>query len=438
VLGLILTGAALRGPNLETSLLLLTYGLGAATSLAAGMLAGGRLFATVRRSTRWGDAPRRMLGAAVVTGAAAIWLGLDAGTLTRWSSATASSFERNLIAAMSQEPSSIVRTAHAAGAPELSTPLASLLGAEQWLNALPPRPEDLRGKIVLVNFWTYSCINCLRALLHVRNWAQRYRDRGLVVIGVHTPEFAFEKDAANVAKALASLGVAYPVAIDNDFRIWRAFDNQAWPALYIIGADGRIRQRALGEGRYDELQRLIQRLLPEGDDTPTTSDTAAIVGDGPQAQADERNLRSGESYVGYSQATGFVSPGGIRQDAPSLYRSASKPPLNHWSLAGIWRIGREFATLSGASGSISYRFHARDLHLVLAPASPGQSIRFRVKLDGASPGSDHGSDVDADGWGTVQDGRLYQLIRQSGPVADRTFEIEFLGTGVRAYSFTFG
>jgi thiol-disulfide isomerase/thioredoxin len=339
---------------------------------------------------------------------------------------------------MGHEPGSIVRTAQAAAVPELSAPLASLLGAEQWLNGPPLQPEDLRGKIVLVNFWTYSCINCLRALPHVRTWAQRYRDRGLVVVGVHTPEFAFEKDAANVAKALASLGVAYPVAIDSDFRIWRAFNNQAWPALYIIGADGRIRQRALGEGRYDELQRLLERLLSEGDDPPATNDMAAIVGGGPQAPADERNLRSGESYVGYSQATGFVSPGGIRQDAPSLYRSASKPPLNSWSLTGIWTIGREFATLGGPSGRITYRFHARDLHLVLAPAWPGQSIRFRVKLDGASPGSDRGSDVDTEGWGTVQDGRLYQLIRQSGPIADRTFEIEFLGTGVRAYSFTFG
>jgi cytochrome c biogenesis protein CcdA/thiol-disulfide isomerase/thioredoxin len=443
VLGLILTGAALRGPSVETSLLLLAYGLGAATSLAAGLLLGGRLLAVVKRSARWGDGLRRILGAAVVAGAATIWLGLDTGLLTRLSSASTNRLEQDLIATLRNEPALAMGTA-AYAAPEpapnpaLSGPLRSLLGARQWLNTQPLRPEDIRGKVVLVNFWTYSCINCLRVLPHVRAWSEKYKDRGLVVIGVHTPEFAFEKDVANVGKASVSLGVGYPVAIDSDFGIWRAFDNQAWPALYFIGADGRVRHNVLGEGGYDQSERLIQQLLSEANGAPVASDIAAIAGEGPQAAADERNLRSAETYIGYAQATNFASPGGVREDAPSLYRAVSALPLDRWSLAGVWTIGGEFATLNGTSGSIAYRFHARDLHLVSAPPSQGHPVRFRVRIDGVPPGVDHGSDVDAEGWGTLQEDRLYQLVRQTGPVADRTFEIEFFDAGVRAYAFTFG
>jgi thiol-disulfide isomerase/thioredoxin len=328
--------------------------------------------------------------------------------------------------------------AYAAPDPALSGPLRSLLGAQQWLNTQLLRPEDIRGKVVLVNFWTYSCINCLRALPHVRAWAEKYKDGGLVVIGVHTPEFAFEKDVANVGRASVSLGVGYPIAIDNDFEIWRAFDNQAWPALYFIGADGRVRHRVLGEGGYDQSERLIQGLLSKVNGPPVPTDIVAISGKGPQASADETNLRSAETYIGYAQGRDFASPGGVREDAPSLYRAAWALALNRWSLAGVWTVGREFASLTGTSGSIAYRFHARDLHLVLAPRAQGNPIRFRVRIDGAPPGADHGSDVDAEGWGSVQDGRLYQLVRQTGSVADRTFEIEFFDAGVRAYAFTFG
>ena len=438
VLGLILTGAALGGPSIETSLLLLTYGLGAATSLAAGLFLGGRLLALAKQSARWGDHLRRLLGAAVVAGAAIIWLGLDTGLLTRWSSASTNSLEQGLIATLRNGPAMTLGTPAYAADPVLSAPLRSLLGARQWLNTQPLHPEDLRGKVVLVNFWTYSCINCLRVLPHVRAWTEKYKDRGLVVIGVHTPEFAFEKNVANVSKATVSLGVGYPVAIDNDFGIWRALDNQAWPALYFIGADGRIRHQVLGEGSYDQSERLIQQLLSEANGVPVSGDILAITGKGPQAAADERDLRSGETYIGYNQGSNFASPGGVSEDAPSLYRTAPALPLNRWSLAGVWTIGGEFATLNDASGSITYRFHARDLHLVMAPASPGHPIRFRVKIDGVPPGADHGFDVDAEGWGSVQEDRLYQLVRQAGPVADRTFEIEFFDAGIRAYAFTFG
>jgi cytochrome c biogenesis protein CcdA/thiol-disulfide isomerase/thioredoxin len=439
VLGLILTGAALRGPSIETSLLLLTYGLGATTSLAAGLLFGGRLLAVVKQSVRWSDGFRRVLGAAVVAGAATIWLGADTGLLTRLSSAGTNVLEQGLIVALRQAPVSATAqaAAHAAPAFALPAPLSSLFDKRQWLNA-QPRPEDLRGKVVLVNFWTYSCINCLRTLPHIRSWAEKYRDRGLVVIGVHTPEFAFEKNVANVRTASVSLGVGYPVVIDNDFAIWRAFDNQAWPAIYFIGADGRVRHHTLGEGGYEQSEKLIQQLLSEAGSAPVVKDITGIRAEGAQAAADERNLGSAETYIGYRQASNFASPGGIREDVPSLYGAGPALSLNTWSLAGNWTVGGEFATLNKAPGGISYRFHARDLHLVLGPAIQGQPVRFRVKIDGQPPGADHGFDVDAEGLGSVRENRLYQLVRQAGPVMERTFEIEFLDAGVQAYAFTFG
>jgi thiol-disulfide isomerase/thioredoxin len=314
----------------------------------------------------------------------------------------------------------------------------SLLGARQWLNTAPLRAEDLRGKVVLVNFWTYSCINSLRALPYVRAWAAKYKDRGLVVIGVHTPEFGFEKDVDNVRRANAALGVSYPVALDSDYAIWQAFGNEAWPAFYFIDADGRVRGRVLGEGGYDQSERLIQQLLSEAHGAPVGGGIAPVVGSGPEAAPDLKDLRSEETYVGYAKASNFVSTEGVGHDVQRLYRAAPALQLNQWSLAGLWTVGGEFATLNNAPGAIRYRFHARDLHLVLALSSQGHPIRFRVTIDGAPPGADHGSDVDARGWGSVQDPRMYQLVRQKGPVADRTFEIQFLDAGVRAYVFTFG
>jgi len=322
--------------------------------------------------------------------------------------------------------------------PVLPGKLAALLTTRQWLNSRALQPADLASKVVLVNFWTYSCINCLRVLPYVRAWADKYAERGLVVVGVHAPEFAFEKDVGNVRRAVRGLGVAYPVATDNDYGIWRAFGNHAWPALYFFGADGRVRHRALGEGGYEQSEKVIQQLLSETGAAPVMAAVEPIVGQGAQAEPDGGNLRSGETYVGYAHGNGFASPGGVQQDAPALYRSVPVLGINRWSLSGAWTIGEEFATVDAAGGRIAYRFHARDLHLVLAPAATGEAVRFRVTLDGLAPGRDHGVDVDAQGWGSVQDGRLYQLIRQSGPIDDRLFEIEFLAPGVRAYAFTFG
>jgi hypothetical protein len=257
------------------------------------------------------------------------------------------------------------------------------------------------------------------------------------VIGVHTPEFAFEKNVGNVSTATTKLGVSYPVAIDNDFRIWRAFSNNAWPALYFVGADGRIRHPAIGEGNYARSEQVIQQLLAEAGHKPTVEVTK-VRAEGTQVAADEEQLRSSETYLGYTQATGFTSPGGAREDVPSLYRGIDMLPLNRWTLGGTWTIGREYAQLDDTSGRIAYRFHARDLHLVLGPTRDGKPVRFRVTIDGAAPGASHGTDTNAEGYGTVTDAKLYQLVRQVGGITDRTFGIEFLDPGVRAYAFTFG
>ncbi|WP_315834457.1 cytochrome c biogenesis protein DipZ [Bradyrhizobium prioriisuperbiae] len=439
VMGLILTGAALRGPSLQTSLLLLAYGLGAATSLALGLAFGRRLLAHLPWSPQASGGVRRVLGAAVVAGAVVIALGADTGLLTRLSSVNTARLEQNLIDALRMAPTpAMAEPGQVAAAAALPAFLRPLFDGRSWVGA-PLRPEDLRGKVVLVNFWTYSCINCLRTLPYVRAWADKYRDQGLVVIGAHTPEFAFEKDVGNVRKAAASLGVRYPVVIDNDFAIWRAFGNQAWPALYFIGVDGRVRHHTLGEGDYETSELLIQKLLAEARDrSETRQDISDVSGEGAQAPADAGNLQSGETYLGYNQATGFASPGGIRPGVASRYRAASSLPLNRWSLDGAWTIGGEFATLNDKGGSILHRFHARDLHLVLGPSARGQPVRFRVTIDGKPPGADHGTDIDADGFGSVKEERLYQLVRQAGQVTDRTFQIEFLDAGVHAYAFTFG
>ena len=283
----------------------------------------------------------------------------------------------------------------------LSDVQLSLLSARQWVNTQPLTAADIRGKVTLVNFWTYSCINSLRPLPYVRAWAEKYRDRGLLVVGAHTPEFAFEKDIANVKRATGSLGVTYPVPLDSDYAIWRAFHNEAWPAFYFVGADGRVRGRMLGEGDYDQSERLIQKLLTEADGSLVIDDIVAITGKGVEAPADEADLRSPETYAGFAKADHFASPGGMGEDEARLYQTAPVLALNRWSLAGIWTIGSEFATLDEASGRITFRFHARDLHLVMgigfARANP--LLASTSRSDGAPPGDSHGIDTNADGLG---------------------------------------
>lgn len=328
--------------------------------------------------------------------------------------------------------------AHTTQNPATSGEVPALVATHQWLNTAPLQADDLRGKAILVNFWTYSCINSLRALPYVRAWSDKYRDRGLVVVGVHTPEFEFEKDIANIRQATSAYDVRYPVAVDSQYATWNAFGNDGWPAFFLLGADGTVRGRMLGEGDYDKSERLIQKLLSEAGGLPVTGEITEVHGEGAQAEPDLADLRASETYVGHAKATNFVSPGGIVRDVPNRYRGARSLPLNHWGLAGAWTVGGEFATLNEASGRITFRFHSRDIHLVMGASSQERPVRFRVNLDGAPPGKNHGVDTDADGWGTVKEPRLYQLIRQTGRVSNRTIEIEFLDPGVRAYVFTFG
>jgi thiol-disulfide isomerase/thioredoxin len=327
-----------------------------------------------------------------------------------------------------------------AAAPEFSLAvegeLPSLSGAVQWLNSPPLTREALRGKVVVVDFWTYSCINCLRAIPYVRAWYDKYKDQGLIVIGVHTPEFAFEKNVDNVKKAVRDLRIDFPVAIDSDYAIWGAFRNMYWPADYFIDGQGRIRDHAFGEGDYRGSEHTIQLLLHEAGRANMSAGFVAVTALGAQAAPDNEDDRTPETYVGYGRAENFISPGGVVKDTAHVYAIAS-PQLNQWGLSGDWTVAEESATLNHQDGGIAYRFHARDLHLVLGSKS-GQPIRFKVTMDGKPPGDSHGVDVDTDGRGVVTGQRLYQLIRQSGKIGDRTFKIRFLDPGVEAYAFTFG
>ena len=318
--------------------------------------------------------------------------------------------------------------------------LTSLARANEWLNSPPLTASALRGKVVVVQVWTYTCINWLRTLPYVRAWAEKYRDQGLVVIGVHAPEFSFEKNIDNVRRAAKEMKIDYPIAIDNDYAIWRAFKNQYWPALYFVDAQGRVRHHHFGEGAYQQSEMTIQALLAEagGGAGATDREPVSVDPQGIEAAADWSSLRSPENYVGYGRTQSFASPGGVVRDKPRLYRLPARLRLNDWALAGDWTMKKEAAALNTPNGRIAYRFHARDLHLVMGPAAPGTSVRFRVLIDGQPPGAAHGIDVDEQGNGTVTEQRLYQLIRQPQPIADRQLEIEFLDPGVEAYAFTFG
>jgi cytochrome c biogenesis protein CcdA/thiol-disulfide isomerase/thioredoxin len=450
VLGLILTGAALNGANVGTSLLLLAYACGAATSLALALLVGGRVFAAMKGALGAGEWIRRGLGIAVLAAVVAIALGADTGVLTRLSLSSTASLEQALLDRL-RPTSKADNGAPASGGPAMTMKgkpdgqdvnlgieggFPSLSGATEWLNSPPLSPEGLKGKVVVIDFWTYSCINCLRAIPYVRAWAEKYKDHGLVVIGVHAPEFAFERNISNVRAAVANLKIGYPVAIDNDYKIWRGFDNEYWPAHYFIDAQGRRRYHHFGEGEYDVSERVLQRLLAEAGNKDVPGGLVAVNAGGAEL-APSASDQSPETYIGYDRADNFASPGGLVEDERHTYAGAPLA-INQWSLAGDWTVKNENATLDAAGGRIVYRFHARDLHLVLGPGADGKPIRFRVTVDGAAPGADHGTDDGADGQGTVSEQRLYQLVRQNGAVADRTFEIEFLDPGVQAYAFTFG
>jgi len=314
----------------------------------------------------------------------------------------------------------------------------SLGGATAWLNSPPLTPEGLRGKVVLVDIWTYTCINWLRTLPYVRAWAAKYKDQGLVVIGVHSPEFPFEKDRENVRRSAKAMMVDYPIAVDSDHAVWRAFNNEYWPALYLVDAKGKIRYHQFGEGEYERTEKVIQQLLAEAGAGGAGRGLTPVDAHGPEVAADWRDLKSGENYVGYERTENFASPGGAPSGRRRVYAAPAALRLNQWALVGDWTVERGAVALNKAPGRIAYRFHARDLHLVMGPAPRGTPVRFTVLVDGHPPGAGHGVDVDAQGNGTATEQRLYQLIRQPKPIADREFEIEFLDPGVEAFVFTFG
>jgi thiol-disulfide isomerase/thioredoxin len=316
--------------------------------------------------------------------------------------------------------------------------MPSLDGATEWLNSPPLTAAGLRGKVVLVDFWTYTCINWLRTLPYLRAWAQRYQQHGLVVLGVHTPEFDVEHDLDNVRRAAKDLRVDYPVAVDNDYAIWSAFDNHYWPALYLVDAQGNIRHHRFGEGGYEESEMILQQLLADTGIGGVGQGLVSVDATGVEAAADWDSLRSPENYLGYQRTENFTSADGAVLDTRHVYTLPTRLRLNQWALAGAWTVKRQAIVLNAPDGGIVYRFHARDLHLVMGPATPGTPVRFRVLLDGQPPAAAHGTDVDEAGDGTVTRPRLYQLIRQPGPVTERTFEITFLDPGVQAYAFTFG
>ena len=436
ILGLLLTGAALNGASVQTTLLLLTYAAGAATSLGLALLIGGKVFGLMKRSLGAGEWVRRALGVLVLCGVAAIALGLDTGLLTRVSLASTGGIEQKLINEVTPAPAP--QPVLKAGDPlPVEGSFPSLAGATGWLNSPPLTTRSLRGKVVLVDFWTYSCINCIRTLPYVRGWYDKYKDHGLVIIGVHAPEFAFEKNPQNVARAVKDLGVDYPVALDNDYAIWKGFHNEYWPAHYFIDAQGRIRYHHFGEGSYHESEDVIRQLLTAAGQKNLPG---GYVGDdhrGVEAAASGDRTRSPETYLGYARAMNFVG-GRVDRNEAADYRAPGTLAVNQWALEGRWTVRDENAQLDTAGGAIVYRFRGRDLHLVLGTASDGKPVRFRVTIDGKPPGADHGMDTDADGNGRVDSQRLYQLVRQAHGSGERLFTITFLDPGVQAYAFTFG
>jgi len=475
ILGIVLTTAALQGASVQSSLLLTAYAAGAATSLAAALGVGGRLFAAMKRSMGAGEWLRRGLGVGVLGGVAAIAAGADTGLLAQLSVGSTARLEQALVDRFHPRPGAVrsasLTTSEEAGqldntpqqaalaaatvrpaamllaANDTSASFASRLpvegrlpsldGAVQWFNSPPISRDQLQGKVTLVYFWTYSCINCIRTLPYLRAWADKYKDQGLTVLGVHTPEFAFEKNPDNVRRAIGDFKIGFPVAVDSDYRLWNAFHNNYWPAAYFVDARGNIRHHQFGEGDYANSERVIQQLLAEAGKPSASRDVVTPDAPGAQAAPDLRHVGSGETYVGYRQAENFVSPGGLRQDKSRDY-TVGALRLNQWGLTGQWTAGAEQATLDRAGGGIAYRFLARDLHLVLGPAADGRAVRFVVTIDGKPPGASHGADIDANGNGAITATRLYQLVRQAGDVGEHTFEIRFLDPGAQAYAFTFG
>ena len=351
---------------------------------------------------------------------------------------TIAAAQLGMVETLTEDKSVVQQKTSAAVRLPIEGKMASLSSATEWLNSQPLTVAGLRGNVVLVDFWTYSCINWIRTLPYVRAWAEKYKDQGLVMIGVHSPEFEFEKSIDNVRRAAKDMKIDYPIAVDSDHGIWRAFKNAYWPALYFVDVQGHIRHHQFGEGEYEQSERIIQQLLAEAGNSGIGHELVSVDARGAEAAPDWRSLKSPETYVGYQRTENFASPGGAVSDKRRVYAHPAQLRLNHWALSGDWTMEKQATVLNKANGRIAYRFQARDLHLVMGPATRGTSVRFRVLIDGQPPGAARGVDVDDQGIGTVTQPRLYQLIRQPKPITDRQFEIEFLDSGVEAFAFTFG
>ncbi len=423
ILGLILTGAAINGASAKTFGLLIAYALGAGVSLSLAIIIGGKVFAAMKQSLGIGESIRKALGGLILIGVALIATGLDTGLLTKVSLANTNKIETALVEKLN--PQEKVKHGQM---PELL--------ASSWINSSGIKTADLKGKVVLIDFWTYSCINCLRALPYVKSWHEKYKDAGLVVIGVHAPEFAFERKFSNVEKAVKDLGINYPVALDNDYEIWNAFSNQFWPAHYFIDRNGKIRAHHFGEGEYERSEKIIQMLLKENGVNANPKDIAPeTIGVGQQALKSEK--RSPETYLGYDRSEGMDSPQTIQKGIAFDYTKGSNL-LDRHSLIGNWTIYHENILLNKPNGKIYYRFKARDVHLVLGSNIEGKKIKFRVLLDGKPPLTNKGMDIDENGYGEITTERLYQLIRIKNNPEEHDFEIEFFDSDVNAYAFTFG
>lgn len=440
ILGLVLAGAAISGSHSQTLGLLLVFASGAATSLAVAILAGGKLLRSLKKGLGAEEWIKRITGVIVLAGVAAIALGLDTKLLSKISYFNTNRIEQSLVSKLS------ANTELDQGLQNM--PMPSLDGANEWLNSKPLTQADLKGKVVLIDFWTYSCINCLRTLPHLKAWAEKYKDRGLVVIGVHAPEFAFEKDIENVKKAVVDLGITYPVAIDNDEKLWNAFKNKYWPAHYFADSTGKIRFQHSGEGDYETSEKVIEALLMEQETGKmatlselmhTPEPTAPLAqASGVEAEASFIKDFSPETYLGFHRQHGFSATPQIKNDQAQNYEAPELLLVNHWAPSGKWKIESSKATLVGRSGTLAYQFHARDVHLVLGHGGSSKAVKFKVTLNGKAPGANHGADTDADGNGIITDQRLYQLIRDPQTLKDQRFEIQFLDSGAEAYAFTFG
>jgi thiol-disulfide isomerase/thioredoxin len=394
----------------------------------------------MERQSSTSESARRARSVTGIVGCVVLTLCADASVLARFHILNTAIATDSVIGAFNPRTlvahATVQRGFHSSFGDEGAMP--GLDGAISWLNSVPLSETSLRGKVVLVDFWTYTCINSLRPLPYVKSWAAKYRDAGLVVIGVHTPEFSFEKEPANVENRVRNLMVTYPVAIDSNYRIWQSFKNQYWPAQYLVDSTGRIRYHHFGEGGYGDIERVIRELLEESGATGLASDSTSVAGAGIEAAPDWTDGRSPETYLGYRQAQNFASPERVRKDRIQAFSAPATLSLNHWGLSGSWNVNAESAVLQAVPGTIVFRLHSRDLHLVLAPTKDGKPVRFKVTLDGAAPGDNCGVDTAPDGSGDIREPRLYQLIRQKGQIVDRTFEIEFLDRGVQALDFTFG